>query len=115
MKEHAKIIKPKFDLVIKKLENNLKSLKVGNWTNPKGGYFISFNSLEGCAKRIFNLCKELGVTLTSAGATFPYGKDPKDQNIRIAPTYPSLEELNKALDVFCLAVKIASLEKLMKK
>ncbi len=114
MRKHAKIIKPKFDLVLKKFEENLKPLKIGNWTNPKGGYFISFNSLEGCAKKIFSLCKELGVTLTTAGATFPYDKDPKDQNIRIAPTYPSLEELNKALDVFCLAVKIASLEKLMK-
>lgn len=115
MRKHAEIIKPKFNLVLKKFEENLKPLNIGNWTNPKGGYFISFNSLEGCAKRIFSLCEDLGVTLTTAGATFPYYKDPKNQNIRIAPTYPTLEELAKALDVFCLSVKIASLEKLMKK
>ncbi len=113
MKKHAKIIKPKFDLVLKTFEEKLKPLKIANWTNPNGGYFISFNSLDGCAKRIFNLCENVGVILTSPGATFPYQKDPDDKNIRIAPTYPNIDELKTALEVFCLCVKIASIEKFL--
>ena len=113
MKEHAKIIKPKFDVVIKTLEEELKPLNLGNWTNPNGGYFISFNSLNGTAKKIFNLCKNVGLTLTSPGATFPYFKDPQDSNIRIAPTYPELSELKKAIEIFCLCVKIAAIEKIL--
>lgn len=113
MKKHAKIIKPKFDLVLKTFEEKLKPLNIANWTNPNGGYFISFNSLDGCAKRIFNLCKNVGVILTSPGATFPYQKDPDDKNIRIAPTYPNINELKTALEVFCLCVEIASIEKFL--
>lgn len=113
MKKHAKIIKPKFDLVLKTFEEKLKPLNIANWTNPNGGYFISFNSLEGCAKRIFNLCEDVGVILTSPGATFPYQKDPDDKNIRIAPTYPNIDELKTALEVFCLCVEIASIEKFL--
>ena len=113
MKKHAKIIKPKFDLVLKTFEEKLKPLNIANWTNPNGGYFISFNSLDGCAKRIFNLCENVGVILTSPGATFPYQKDPDDKNIRIAPTYPNIDELKTALEVFCLCVEIASVEKFL--
>ena len=113
MKKHAKIIKPKFDLVLKTFEEKLKPLDIASWTKPNGGYFISFNSLDGCAKRIFELCKNVGVILTPPGATFPYQKDPNDKNIRIAPTYPSIDELKTALEVFCLCVKIASIEKFL--
>ncbi len=113
MKKHAKIIKPKFDLVLKTFEEKLKPLNIANWTIPNGGYFISFNSLDGCAKRIFNLCENVGVILTSPGATFPYQKDPDDKNIRIAPTYPNIDELKTALEVFCLCVEIASIEKFL--
>ena len=86
---------------------------IGEWTKPLGGYFISFEAMEGCAKEIVAKCKELGVVLTGAGATFPYGKDPKDSNIRIAPTYPTAEEMAQATDVFVLCVKLVSVEKLL--
>ena len=112
---HAKILKPKFDLVIDKLNNQIAPLSIGKWTNPKGGYFISFDSLEGCGKRIYDLCKQAGVILTNIGATYPYGLDPNNSNIRIAPTFPSIDELSTAMDVFCLCVKIASLEKFLSK
>ena len=115
MSAHAKILKPKFDLVIEKLEEQIKPLGIGDWTNPNGGYFISFNSLEGCGKRIYELCKGAGVVLTKIGATYPYGLDPKNKNIRIAPTFPSIDELKMAMDVFCLCVKIASVENLILK
>ena len=114
MKKHAEIIKPKFDLVLEKLEKEIKPLGIGSFSNPNGGYFISFDSLNGCAKRIFELCRNVGVILTSPGATFPYSKDPDDKNIRIAPTYPEIEELKKAIEIFCLCVKIASIEKILK-
>ncbi len=111
MKKHMEIIAPKFRLVCEMLEKEIAPLGIGSWTDPKGGYFISFNAPEGCAKRIVQLCSEAGVTLTSAGATFPYGKDPVDSNIRIAPTYPSIEDLKKAMELFVICVKLAAAEK----
>ena len=113
MKKHKMIIAPKFKVVTDILEKEIAPLEVGSWTNPKGGYFVSFDSIPGCAKRIVSLCKDAGVTLTGAGAAFPYGKDPQDKNIRIAPTYPSVEELKLAMEIFCLSVKIASAESLI--
>lgn len=113
MKKHAAIIRPKFEMVINTLDRELGELGIGEWTRPNGGYFISFESLDGCAKKIVSMCKEAGVTLTGAGATYPYKKDPHDNNIRIAPTFPPLESLEKALDVFVLCVKLASVEKLL--
>lgn len=113
MKRHADIIRPKFEAVLSVLEQELGGLGIGEWTKPLGGYFISFEAMEGCAKEIVARCKELGVVLTSAGATFPYGKDPKDSNIRIAPTYPTAEEMAQATDVFVLCVKLVSVEKLL--
>ncbi len=112
MEKLGDIIRPKFELVWKRLDEELSGLEIAKWTKPRGGYFISFTGLDGSAKRTVALAKEAGVTLTSAGATYPYGKDPHDSNIRIAPTMPTLEELDRALDVFCLCVKIAALETL---
>ena len=108
MKRHAALVAPRFALVEKKLTDGLGALDVATWTHPKGGYFVSFEGPEGSAKAIVALAKELGVTLTPAGAPWPYGRDPLDTNIRIAPTYPSLEELGQALDVFVVAVKLVS-------
>ena len=113
MKKHADIIRPKFEAVLSVLEEELGGLGIGEWTKPLGGYFISFEAMDGCAKEIVAKCKELGVVLTGAGATFPYGKDPKDSNIRIAPTYPTAEEMAEATDVFVLCVKLVSVEKLL--
>ena len=113
MKKHAAIIRPKFVMTEKILIEQLEGLEIGSWTKPLGGYFISFDSLPGCAKRIVELCAQVGVIFTPAGATFPYGKDPQNSNIRIAPTYPSLPELEQAMNIFALSVKIASLEKLL--
>ena len=113
MKKHAEIIRPKFELVLSTLEKELGELEVGSWTNPNGGYFVSFNALEGCAKKVVAMCKDAGVTLTGAGATYPYKKDPADSNIRIAPTFPPIEELAQALEIFVLCVKLASVEKLL--
>lgn len=110
MKKHAEIIKPKFDIILKGLEENLKGIEGFSWTYPKGGYFISLDVPTNCAKRTVELCKECGVTLTGAGATYPYGKDPEDRNIRIAPTFPSCEELSKAVEILCLCAQIAQLE-----
>ena len=108
MKRHAALVAPRFALVEEKLTEGLADLGVATWTHPKGGYFVSFEGPEGSAKAIVALAKELGVTLTPAGAPWPYGRDPRDTNIRIAPTYPSLEELGQALDVFVVAVKLVS-------
>ncbi len=113
MKKHAAIIAPKFQIVLDALDRELKEDGLAQWTRPNGGYFISLNTTGCSAKRVGELCKELGVTLTSVGATYPYGKDPADRNIRIAPTYPSVEELQKAAEVLCLCVKLATLEKLL--
>jgi aspartate/methionine/tyrosine aminotransferase len=113
MRKHADIIRPKFEAVLEIFDENLKGLGVGEWTTPKGGYFISFDSLPGCAKAIVKKAKKAGVTMTGAGATWPYGKDPQDSNIRVAPTYPSLEDLKTAAKLFTLCVRIVSLEKLI--
>ena len=108
MAKHAVILRPRFELVQRKLETGLGELGVATWTRPRGGYFVSFDGPSGSAKAIVSLMAELGVTLTGAGATWPYGNDPHDSNIRIAPTFPTLEELGAALDVFVLAVKLVS-------
>lgn len=113
MKKHAEIIRPKFDAVLGTLENELGGLEIGSWISPRGGYFISFDAMEGCAKAIVAKAKDAGLVMTAAGATFPYKKDPKDSNIRIAPTYPSLEEVKQAAKVFVLSVKLVSIEKLL--
>lgn len=113
MMKHAAIMRPKFEAVIRVLDQELSGLGIGTWTEPRGGYFISFDSLEGCAKAIVAKCKEAGVVLTGAGATFPYGKDPKDSNIRIAPSFPTPEEMAEATDLFVLCVKLVSVEKLL--
>ena len=115
MKKHRAMLAPKFAAVLGGLEKEIAPLGIGSWTKPNGGYFISFDALDGCAKRIVELCKEAGVVLTGAGATFPYKKDPKDKNIRIAPSYPPVEELKLAVEVFTTAVKLASAEKLLNK
>jgi aspartate/methionine/tyrosine aminotransferase len=111
MEKHAAILKPKFKLVLDTLRREFDGLGIAEWTEPAGGYFISFDALEGCAKKIVALCAKAGVALTPAGATYPYGNDPQDRNIRIAPTFPSLNELGEALEIFCSAVKLASAEK----
>ncbi len=113
MRRHADILRPKFELVEETLERELGGLGIGEWTCPKGGYFISFEAMDGCAKEIVAKCKKAGVTMTGAGAAFPYGKDPKDSNIRIAPTYPPLNDLEIAMDLFSLCVKLVSVEKLL--
>ncbi len=113
MKKHKEIIAPKFRLVCDVLNKEIAPLGIGEWTDPEGGYFISFNAPAGCAKRIVQLCKDAGVTLTGAGATFPHGVDPEDKNIRIAPTYPPIEDLAKAMELFVICVKIAAAEKLL--
>ena len=114
MMKHAAILRPKFEAVFHVLESELNGLGIGSWTEPKGGYFISFDALEGCAKKIVEKCKEAGVVLTGAGTTYPYKKDPKDSNIRLAPSFPTPEELAMATDLFVLCVKIVSVEKLLK-
>lgn len=113
MKKHADILRPKFDAVLETLDRELGELEIGSWIAPRGGYFISFDSMEGCAKAIVAKAKEAGLVMTGAGATFPYGKDPKDSNIRIAPSYPTLEDLKVAAEIFVLSVKIVSVDKLL--
>ena len=115
MRKHAEFMRPKFEAVESVLEEELGGLGIGSWTEPKGGYFISFEAMDGCAKAIVAKCKEAGVKLTGAGATFPYGKDPKDSNIRIAPSFPTPEEMKQAADLFVLCVKLVSVEKLLEK
>ena len=113
MRRHADILRPKFEIVQSTLEKELGGLGIGSWTNPKGGYFVSFDSMEGCAKEIVSRCKKAGLVLTGAGATFPYGKDPHDSNIRIAPSFPACEDLQLAMQVFTCVVKLVSVKKLL--
>ena len=115
MRKHAAIMRPKFDMVLEILEKELGGLGIATWTKPLGGYFISFNSMDGCAKEIVQKCKDAGVTLTGAGATYPYKKDPHDSNIRIAPSYPTMEELRASGELFVLCVKLVSVERLLEK
>lgn len=115
MRKHAEQMRPKFEAVLEVLNTELGGLGIGSWYAPRGGYFISFDAMEGCAKEIVAKCKEAGVKLTNAGATFPYGKDPKDSNIRIAPSFPTPEEMAQAADLFVLCVKLVSIEKLLAK
>ncbi len=110
---HAQLIRPKFEAVLETLETELGGLEIGSWITPRGGYFISFDALPGCAKAIVAKCRDLGVILTGAGATYPYGKDPMDSNIRIAPTFPTPEEMKIAAEVFVLCVKLVSIEKIL--
>ncbi len=112
MRKHADILRPKFEMVLDGLQE-LGELGIGSWINPRGGYFISFDSMPGCAKAIVAKAKEAGVVMTPAGATFPYGKDPQDSNIRIAPSFPTLEELKAATEVFALSVKLVSIDKIL--
>ncbi len=113
MKKHAAILAPKFALVREKLESELTPVGIGRWTNPRGGYFVSLFTPRGCAKRTFELCRAAGVTLTTVGATYPYGEDKDDSNIRIAPTYANMDSLNSAMDVLTLCVKLAAVEKIL--
>ena len=113
MMKQAAIIRPKFELMLKKFDEELKGLEIGTWIEPKGGYFIGFDSLEGCAKAIVAKCGEAGVAMTPAGAPFPYHKDPKDSVIRIAPTFPTLDELETATEIFILCVKLVSIDKIL--
>ena len=113
MKRHAEVLAPKFQMVLDMLNKEIAPCGFAQWNSPKGGYFVSLNTMHGTAKRALALCKEAGVVMTPAGATFPYGKDPDDSNIRIAPSLPPVDELEKAMDVFCTCLKLAALEKLL--
>lgn len=112
MQKHAALLAPKFTAVLDALDREIAPLEIAHWTRPQGGYFISFYAMPGTAKRALALCKEAGVTMTGAGATYPYGRDPQDSNIRIAPSLPPVEELKQAMEIFCLCIRIAALEKL---
>lgn len=114
MKKHAEILRPKFEAVLDILEREIGGLGIGSWIRPRGGYFISFDAMTGCAKKIVAKAAEAGLKMTAAGATFPYGKDPNDSNIRIAPSFPTLDELKVATEIFALSVKIVSIEKMLK-
>lgn len=113
MRKQAEHMRPKFEAVLEVLDRELSGLGIGSWTHPKGGYFISFDAMEGCAKAIVAKCKEAGMILTGAGASYPYGIDPRDSNIRIAPSFPTSEEMKMATDLFVLCVKLVSVEKLL--
>ena len=113
MKRHAQILEPKFRAVTDALEREIAPLGFASWNNPSGGYFISLDTMPGTAKRALTLCKEAGVTMTGPGATYPYGNDPKDCNIRIAPSLPPIEELSQAMEVLCVCLKLAAVEKLL--
>lgn len=113
MKKHAALMRPKFEAVLSTLDRELAGLEIGSWTKPNGGYFISFEAMDGCAKAIVAKCKEAGMVLTGAGATFPYGMDPADSNIRIAPSFPTPEEMEEAAKLFALCVKMISVDKLL--
>lgn len=113
MRKHAEILGPKFEAVLEILQEQLGGKEIAWWNKPKGGYFISLNTLDGCAKKVIALAAEAGVIMTPAGATFPYGRDPRDRNIRIAPSLPPIDELKKAIDIFCICVQITSIDKLL--
>ena len=113
MKKHAAILRPKFEVVLTTLEKELGGKDIARWHNPRGGYFVSVNLMDGCAKETVRLLKEAGVVMTGAGATYPYGKDPKDSNIRIAPTYPPLDELKVAMELLCICAELAAAKKLL--
>ena len=113
MKKHAQLLRPKFEAVLDTLDAELTGSEIGSWVKPRGGYFISFNAMPGCAKEIVAKCKSLGVVLTGAGATYPYGIDPDDSNIRIAPSFPTPEEMADATKIFVLCVKLVSIDKLL--
>ena len=113
MRKHADVIRPKFEAVLAILDRELSGLGIAEWTRPRGGYFVSFNALPGCAKNIVAKCKEAGVTMTGAGAAYPYGEDPQDSNIRIAPTLPPLSEIEEAISLFCICARLAAVEKLL--
>jgi len=113
MKKHAAILRPKFELVLNYFEKDLGDKNIAKWTKPNGGYFISLYTLKGCAKKVVSKAKEAGVTLTPAGASYPYGNDPDDSNIRIAPSYPPLGELEKAVELLCICVQLVSVEKIL--
>ena len=115
MKRHASIMAPKFACVSRWLDREIKPLGFARWNDPKGGYFVSLYTMPGTAKRVWQLCKEAGVTMTNAGATYPYGKDPEDSNLRIAPSLPPVEELEQAMEAFTTCLKLAALEKLLAK
>lgn len=115
MREHAKILKPKFDAVLSIMESELGGKNIAWWNKPNGGYFISLNTLDGCAKEVVSMVASAGVTLTKAGATFPYGRDPRDRNIRIAPSFPPIDELKKAIEILCTCVQISSIRKILGK
>jgi DNA-binding transcriptional MocR family regulator len=118
VRRHMRVIgdmlRPKFEVVLDTLERELGGTGFATWIRPKGGYFVGIDTMEGCAKAVVALAKEAGATFTNAGATFPYGRDPKDTSIRIAPTYPSLDELQDAMQLLCLCIKLVSIDKLLK-
>ena len=113
MKKHAALIAPKFQIVLHTLETKLEGKGIARWHNPRGGYFVSVNLLDGCAKETIRLLKEAGVVMTGAGATYPYGRDPRDSNIRIAPTFPPVEELQIAMELFCICAELAAVKRLL--
>ncbi len=113
MKKHAAVMKPKFDTVLRFLDTEIAPLGIASWHRPKGGYFVSLYVMNGCAKRVHALCKDAGVVMTGAGATYPYKNDPNDSNLRIAPSFPPLDELEKAMQVLCVCIKLAAAEKLL--
>lgn len=114
MRHHAAILRPKFEIVENTFERELSDLGIAHWTSPRGGYFISLYVMEGCARRVYQLARSVGVTLTTAGSTYPYGRDPHDSNLRIAPTYPETEELKQAIEILCSCIKVACAEKILK-
>ena len=113
MQRHAEILRPKFRMVLDTLDREIAPRGIADWKRPKGGYFVSVDAMPGTAKRTLQLCKEAGVVMTDAGATFPYGKDPNNSNIRVAPSLPPVEELRQAMEIFCLCLRLAALEALL--
>ena len=113
MRRHATVMEPKFRMVLDMLQKHIAPLQIAGWNSPKGGYFVSLNAMPGTARRVLALCAQAGVVMTEAGATYPYGIDPNDSNIRIAPSLPPVEELEQAMEVLCVCLKLAALEKLL--